>query len=80
MGSPFAFKQHGESGLEISELFPHLATHADRMAVIRSCYHESFIHGPALSLMHSGNLLLGHPSVGSWVVWDTVAPTRAELT
>lgn len=68
MGSPFAFQRHGQSGLEISELFPHLARHADELAVIRSCYHESFIHGPALSLMHSGNLLLGHPSAGSWVV------------
>ncbi|MEX2113118.1 MAG: DUF1501 domain-containing protein [Pirellulales bacterium] len=68
MGSPFAFQPRGESGLEISELFPHLARMADELAVIRSCYHESFIHGPALSLMHSGNVLLGHPSVGSWVV------------
>jgi Protein of unknown function (DUF1501) len=68
MGSPFKFDRHGQSGLEISELFPNLAPHADRLAVVRSCYHESFIHGPALSLMHSGNLLLGHPSVGSWVV------------
>ena len=68
MGSPFPFQKHGQSGLEISDLFPRLAGHVDRLAVIRSCYHESFIHGPALSLMHSGNLLLGHPSVGSWVV------------
>jgi hypothetical protein len=68
MGSPFAFRKHGESGLEISDLFPHIARFADDLAVIRSCHHESFIHGPALSLMHSGSLLLGHPSVGSWVV------------
>jgi hypothetical protein len=68
MGSPFAFKKHGDSGLEVSELLPNIATLADDLAVVRSCYHESFIHGPALSLMHSGNLLLGHPSVGSWVV------------
>ncbi|MBI3840067.1 MAG: DUF1501 domain-containing protein [Planctomycetia bacterium] len=68
MGSPFPFKKHGQSGLEISDLFPNLSRFADELAVIRSCYHESFIHGPALSLMHSGNLLLGHPSVGSWVV------------
>jgi hypothetical protein len=68
MGSPFGFQKHGQSGLEISDLFPNLAHFADELAVIRSCYHESFIHGPALSLMHSGNLLLGHPSVGSWVV------------
>ncbi|MGD9719614.1 MAG: DUF1501 domain-containing protein [Pirellulales bacterium] len=69
MGSPFAFQKRGASGLEISDLFPQLATMADDLAVVRSCYHESFIHGPALSLMHSGNVLLGHPSVGSWVVW-----------
>ena len=37
--------------------------------MVRSCYHESFIHGPALSLMHTGSTLLGHPSVGSWVVY-----------
>ncbi len=68
MGSPFAFRPRGRSGLEISELFPHIAGMADDLAVVRSCYHDSFIHGPALSLMHSGNVLLGHPSVGSWVV------------
>lgn len=68
MGSPFAFNRHGDSGLEVSDLLPNIARHADDLAVIRSCHHESFIHGPALSLMHSGNLLLGHPSVGSWVV------------
>ncbi len=68
MGSPFPFRRHGNSGLEISDLFPNLARFADDLAVVRSCYHDSFIHGPALSLMHSGNVLLGHPSVGSWVV------------
>jgi hypothetical protein len=68
MGSPFAFNKHGQSGLDISDLFPNIARFADHLAVIRSCHHESFIHGPALSLMHSGSLLLGHPSVGSWVV------------
>jgi hypothetical protein len=69
MGSAVPFKKHGASGLEISDLFLNLAEHADELAVIRSCYHNSFIHGPALSLMNSGSLLLGHPSVGSWVVY-----------
>lgn len=69
MGSPFAFRKYGQSGLEISDLFPYLAKHADDLAVIRSCYHDSFIHGPALSLLHSGSILLGHPSAGSWVVY-----------
>ena len=69
MPSPFKFQKYGESGLPISEIFSRTAQHADRLAVIRSCHHESFIHGPALSLMHTGSLLLGHPSVGSWVVY-----------
>lgn len=69
MPSPFRFDRYGESGLAISEIFQNVGQHADRLAVIRSCHHESFIHGPALSLMHTGSLLLGHPSVGAWVVY-----------
>ena len=69
MASPFPFRPRGQSGLKISDLFPRLAEYADELAVVRSCYHESFIHGPALSLMHTGSTLLGHPSVGSWVVY-----------
>ena len=69
MPSPFKFERYGESGLAISEIFRHVGQHADRLAVIRSCHHESFIHGPALSLMHTGSLLLGHPSVGAWVTY-----------
>jgi hypothetical protein len=69
MGSPFKFKKYGQSGLEISDLFKNVGEFADDMAVIRSCYHESFIHGPALSILHSGTVLLGHPSAGAWVVY-----------
>lgn len=76
MASQFDFKKRGESGIEISELFPNVAGHADRLAVVRSCYHDLFIHGPALSLMHSGSVLLGHPSVGSWVVYGLGCESR----
>ena len=69
MGSPFKFRKWGQSGLEISELFEKVAQHADDMAIIRSCCHESFIHGPALNLLHCGSILLGHPSMGAWVVY-----------
>src|SRR5580704_5958274 len=48
MASRFPFKKYGESGVEISDLFQNLGRHADDLAIIRSCYHESFIHGPAL--------------------------------
>ena len=67
MASAFPFKKWGESGLEISSLFPQLANHADDLAVIRSCYHDSFIHGPAITQMTTGSTLLGHPSVGAWL-------------
>jgi hypothetical protein len=69
MGSRFPFNRYGKSGLEISDLFRNLGRHADDLAVIRSCYHESFIHGPALNLLYNGSLLVGHPSAGSWVVY-----------
>lgn len=67
MASPFPFQKHGESGIEVSSLFPEVAKHVDDMAVIRSCYHDSFIHGPAITYMNTGSPLLGHPSVGSWL-------------
>src|SRR5687767_6559656 len=69
MASPFPFKKYGQSGLEISELFAEVGHFADDLAVIRSCHHDSFIHGPALTLQQTGSLLLGHPSVGAWVTY-----------
>jgi Protein of unknown function (DUF1501) len=69
MGSRRTFKKYGQSGLEVSDLFENVAKFADDIAVIRSCYHESFIHGPALSMLHSGSLRLGYPSLGSWVLY-----------
>jgi hypothetical protein len=63
------FKKHGGSGIEISDLFEHTAELADDLAVIRSCYHESFIHGPALSMLNTGSLRLGAPSLGAWTLY-----------
>lgn len=71
----FPFQRHGESGLEISSVFQHLTQHADKLAVIRSCHHDLFIHGSALTMMHSGNQLLGHPTVGAWVLYGLGAET-----
>jgi hypothetical protein len=72
----FEFKKYGRSGLEISSLFPELAKHADKLAVIRSVYHELFIHGSALTMMHTGTRLLAHPSVGSWVTYGLGSETE----
>ncbi|MBC8354975.1 MAG: DUF1501 domain-containing protein [Planctomycetes bacterium] len=69
MASQFPFDKYGDSGVEISRLFPHLSQHADKLAIIRSMHHELFIHGSAMIMMHSGTSLLGHPSVGAWVVY-----------
>jgi uncharacterized protein (DUF1501 family) len=69
MGSPFPFARHGQSGLEMSSLFPHLSRHADDLAVVRSCYHDSFIHGPAINYLCTGTGQVGHPSVGAWVTY-----------
>jgi hypothetical protein len=63
----FSFKQYGESGLWISELFPHLAKVADELTVIRSMYSESANHTPATLQENSGFRLNGFPTLGSWL-------------
>jgi hypothetical protein len=69
LASGQTFKRHGQSGLEISGIFPEIARHADDLAVVRSCYHDGFNHSPALYAVTSGHSLLGKPSVGAWVVY-----------
>jgi Protein of unknown function (DUF1501) len=69
MGSAWKFKKYGQSGIEVSELLPHTATCVDDIAVIRSCYTESFVHAPAMYQMMSGRLLPAHPSLGSWITY-----------
>ncbi len=67
--SPFRFSRHGKCGMEISEVFPHLAGCADDITLIRSMFGEHFNHEPSLYLMHTGRTLPGRPSLGSWVVY-----------
>ena len=69
MGSPRTFQRYGKAGIEISDLFENVGQLADELAVIRSCYHDSLIHGPAINLLFSGSVRLGHPTLGSWVVY-----------
>ncbi len=63
------FKQHGQSGAWVSELFPHIATCVDDIAFIKSLYAESPIHGSALLMMNAGRLISGNPCLGSWVTY-----------
>jgi Protein of unknown function (DUF1501) len=67
--SPFKFTKHGQSGLEISELFGKTAAHADNIAVIRSMYAQVPNHEPSLMLMNCGDSVQARPSFGSWVLY-----------
>ena len=69
MPSPFEFSHHGESGIEVSELFPNLARKVDEMAFLRSVYGRSNDHVQATYEMQTGSLRMGFPSVGSWVTY-----------
>ncbi len=63
------FKACGQSGIPISDFFPKMREHADKMAVIRSCHTDTHAHGSALVQMNTGKPLIGRPSLGSWVVY-----------
>ena len=67
MQSPFPFQKHGASGLEISSLFPHTAQFADDLCVVRSLYTDTAAHASGCLQMNTGNILIGKPSLGSWL-------------
>jgi hypothetical protein len=67
LGSPFKFHKSGQCGLEYSELLPHTASCADDIAVVRSMYSEHNNHEQALWHIHTGRIVTGRPSIGSWV-------------
>jgi uncharacterized protein (DUF1501 family) len=66
---PQTFSRCGQSRLEIADSYPALQTCADDLAVIRSCYHDSFNHAPAQYMMSTGFSRMGRPSMGSWVTY-----------
>ncbi len=67
--SPFVFRKHGRSGLEISELFEKTAAHADDIAVIRSMHAQVPNHEPSLMLMNCGDSVQVRPSFGAWTLY-----------
>jgi hypothetical protein len=67
--SPFRFRKHGESGTEVSELFPNVAESIDDIAVIRSMHADVPNHEPSLLLMNCGEARLVRPSFGSWLTY-----------
>ena len=67
--SPYKFQKYGQSGIEVSEIFPNVAKHVDDMCVIRSMYADVPNHEPSLLLMNCGDARQIRPSMGSWVLY-----------
>lgn len=75
-GSPFEFKQHGESGAWFSETLPHMASIADKLCFVKSMYTEAINHGPAVTMMMSGSQIPGRPTAGSWLSYGLGSENR----
>ena len=69
MPSPFKFRKYGQSGMDVSELFPTIAQHVDDLAFLRSVYGKSNDHVQATYELNTGKIQMGLPSVGSWVTY-----------
>ena len=74
--SPWAFRQYGESGAWVSELFPHVARHVDDLCFIRSLHGSNSRHGGALLELHTGSDTFVRPSMGSWITYGLGTENR----
>jgi hypothetical protein len=69
LGSPYSWSRYGQSGMWVSELFPHLARHVDDLCFIHSMQAESNNHAPASYQLHTGDVRVGKASLGSWTTY-----------
>lgn len=69
MASPFKFTKRGQSGIEVSEVFPKLGEMVDHLCIVRSCYTDIPAHEVAAVFMNTGSARLARPSLGSWVLY-----------
>ncbi|MFO0799503.1 MAG: DUF1501 domain-containing protein [Gemmataceae bacterium] len=76
MGSPRRWSRHGECGMELSELLPHLGSVADDVCLIRSMHTEAFNHHPGQLLMNTGSTFFGRPSMGAWLTYGLGSESR----
>lgn len=67
--SPWKFRQHGECGQHVSELFPHIAQHVDDLCFLKGMHTDGVAHGPSTLFLHTGSINLVRPSIGSWVLY-----------
>lgn len=77
LGCNRAFKQHGHSGLWVSDWYPHIANHVDDLAVIRSCKADGLNHVGSVCQMNTGDILAGRPSMGAWVTYGLGSVNRS---
>jgi hypothetical protein len=76
LASKRTFKKHGQSGIEVSDWFPHTAKHVDDLCVIRGCYGDSVTHPESVYLMNTGSILMGRPSLGAWASYGLGTENR----
>ncbi len=74
--SIYKFRRHGQSGAEISELFPHLSKVADKLCIVRSMHTEQINHDPAITFFQTGFQLAGRPSIGAWMSYGLGSENR----
>jgi hypothetical protein len=75
-GSFTSFSKHGQSGIEVSDLFPEIAKQADKLCVIRSMQTEQINHDTAHAFMNTGSIIKGRPSMGSWLQYGLGSETE----
>ncbi|MDA1051809.1 MAG: DUF1501 domain-containing protein [Planctomycetota bacterium] len=67
--SPWKFRQYGQCGQHVSELFPHIAEHVDDLCFLKGMHTDGVAHGPSTLFMHTGSINLVRPSMGSWMLY-----------
>jgi hypothetical protein len=77
LGTRRTFRKYGESGIDVSDLFPHIAQCVDDIAVIRSCHGDMVVHSAAQYELFSGRITPGFPSMGSWVLYGLGSESRS---
>ena len=75
-GPQHTFQKFGKSGMDLCNLFPHMGSVADDVCVVRSMYTEQINHDPAHTVMNTGSIITGRPSMGSWVIYGLGAETE----
>ena len=76
LGTPHKFARHGQCGMELSNLLPHLATIVDDITLVRSMHTDQFNHAPAQLFLHTGAPRQGRPGMGAWLTYGLGSETQ----